>query len=108
MFLDDKLLKMCVDYIDYNGLTSDKINEFNQNLYRECKNYYRRRIKEGISKSEAKIIIDRTFKLWDSFVRMALKHSDKKIQILGELFKKYTFKSQFLIDPVMSKLYNEL
>ena len=58
--------------------------------------------------SETKIVIDRTFNLFDSFVRMAKKSDSKKVRILGKMFEVHTFKKQFLANNEVAKIYFNL
>jgi hypothetical protein len=62
----------------------------------------------GISRKELKVILDRTFALWDSFVQMLLKADKANMNILGELFKEYSFKKQFLSIDELANFYNSL
>jgi len=105
MFLDEKLLQVC---IDYSGTTSEDIQELNKRLCRLCEYYYKSKITEMSTEREVKVALDRTFNMWDSFVRMALKSNDKVLIIMGELFEKYTFKMQFLKDEKLASVYNSL
>jgi hypothetical protein len=105
MFLDDELLKACKEF----GIAADKdsLQELNEKLCTICENYYKPQITVGMSKKEVKVILDRTFNAWDSFVRMLIKEGDFNA-ILGELFHSYSFKRQFLSNEALRKLYDNL
>ena len=105
MFLDDELLKIC----EKTQLSNpDDIQELNQILCKKCEDYYKSKITQTMTNKEVKVILDRTFILFDSFVRMALKSEKDSIKILGELFKKHTFKHQFLSNEKINTIYNKL
>ena len=105
MFLDDELLKICEDAIT---TTPQDIQELNKTLCGKCEDYYRKKINKNMTPKEVKVILDRTFNLFDSFVRMALKSNISQLKILGELFKEFTFKKQFLSNDEMNKVYSKL
>jgi len=102
MFLDEKLIEICKN-TDVD--TPEKIQELNRVICRECELYYKSKINLQMGRLEVKAILDRTFNLYDSFVKMALKSNDYKLQILGEMFQKYTFKSQLLENKEMARIY---
>lgn len=105
MFFDDELLKIC----EQSELsTSQNIQELNKILCGKCEDYYKSKITPTSTNKEVKIILDRTFNLFDSFVRMALKSEKSQINILGKLFKEFTFKKQFLSNEKMKEIYNKL
>ena len=105
MFLDEQLLQTC---IDYNGTSPGEVNNLNKTLCGQCESYYKSKIKSDTTDREVKAILDRTFNLWDSFIRMALKHDDAVVVILGELFQKHTFKYQLLNDEQIKNYYIKL
>lgn len=106
MFLDDELLKIC-EAIEISA--NQDIQELNKILYRKCEDYYKSKINPmQMSPKDVKVILDRTFNLFDSFVRMALKSEKSHVKILGKLFKEFTFKKQFLSNEKMNKIYNKL
>jgi len=105
MFLDDELLQICTEV----GLwDEDTVNALNLKLYRKCEDYYKAQIKDKTLKQEFKATMDRTFNLWDSFVRQARAHENLTIRILGDLFESYTFRKQWLSNPEMKRIYNSL
>lgn len=105
MFLDDELLEMVKSS---DAKTAEDIQQLNVDVCDKCQEYYKQRITPGMPKREVKVIFDKTFKLFDSFVRQ-LKNSDNRIlQIYGEMFEKVTFKQQFMNNEHLRKLYEEL
>jgi arginyl-tRNA--protein-N-Asp/Glu arginylyltransferase len=106
MFFDDELLKMVVD------CKADEPEDV-QAIYREvcnkCQDYYKVRINPNeITSKELKVLINKTFRLFDSFVRMAKKHEQPKVKILGNMFEKHPFKDEFMKDKELSDIYNSL
>ena len=105
MFLDDQLIQICRDAkVD----TPVEFNRLNGILIETCQNYYKSKIKLGMKYNEVRTILDRTFKLWDSFIRMAENSDDTKLQMLSKLFAKYNFKLQFFLDDRLREFYNKL
>ena len=105
MFLDDELLQICEE-AKIND--PESVQSLNKKLCAKCEDYYRAKLNENLTMSETKVILDRTFNLFDSFVRMALKSDISQLKILGELFEKFTFRKQFLSNDEMSEVYNTL
>jgi len=105
MFLDDELLKMC-EIADAGK--PELVQKLNVDICKKCEDYYKTGLNELSTRKEIKIRLDKTFNLFDSFVRMALKSKDPKVNILGELFKKHTFKKQFLSNEKMNDIYKKL
>jgi hypothetical protein len=104
MFLDDELLEICRAA---DCSTTENIQQLNKDLYNKCCDYYRVRISPTMSNKNIKIELDRTFNLWDSFTRTAIKEGGY-MAILGVLFQKFTFKGQFLKHKEISEIYNSL
>ncbi len=105
MFLDDQLLEMCKAS---EANTIELINKLNQDICGKCEDYYKSKITVFSNRNEIKTILDRTFNLFDSFVRKAKKSTDPKIAILGNFFEVYTFKKQLLDNEEMNRIYNSL
>ena len=105
MFLDDKLIKICEEF---EIETTDDIQELNQKLTNECVNYYTEKLNPILTNKEVKVILDKTFNLFDSFVRMLEKSTNPKLNVLHKLFKDYTFKKQFLANAKVSEVYAKL
>ena len=106
MFLDDELLGICEKAQLSNP---DNIQELNKTLCEKCEDYYKSKINPmQMSPKDVKVILDRTFILFDSFVRMALKSENDRIKILGKLFEQFTFKQQFLSNEKMKGIYTKL
>jgi uncharacterized sporulation protein YeaH/YhbH (DUF444 family) len=104
MFLDEELLELCRNAVCD---THEDIQNLNVQLCEKCETYYKSKITPNMRKMEVKAILDRTFNLWDSFTRTAIKE-DGKMKILGTLFQSYTFKKQFLSNPDMERVYGTL
>lgn len=105
MFLDDELLLMC---IEATADTEDNIQQLNVDICRKCEQYYKTRISPFSTRKEVKTVLNRTFNLFDSFVRKAKLHKSKKVQILGEMFEKFSFKQQLLSNEDMNRVYHSL
>lgn len=105
MFLDDKLLRMCKEA---DCTTTENIQSLYVSLCQECESYYKERLSATMSSYELKALIDKTFNMWDSFVRMASKNDDKLLVILSETFREFSFKKAFLESETATKLYNSL
>ena len=105
MFLDDQLIEICLNAeIDQPGSVQQTYNK----LIDVCQDYYKNQIRIGMTKKEVKIIIDRTFKLWDSFVRTAVEHDNNQVVIIGTLCQAYTFKNAFMNDLKLAAFYNSI
>lgn len=105
MFLDEELLLICMCT---EADTPEKIQQLNVDICTKCEEYYKSKLSPIATQSEIKTLLDRTFNLFDSFVRMAKKDDDVKLQLLGKMFEKHTYKTQFLKNPAMLKIYNDL
>ena len=93
MFLDDQLLEMCKNT---DCAIPENLQKLNKDLCDACQTYYRGKIYIGMPNKEAKVVLDKTFNFWDSFVCMALKSDDFSLKLLGKLFQEYSFKKHFL------------
>ena len=105
MFLDDKLLSICEKVEIESGKDVQDVYDL---LIQQTQAYYVSKLHPGMPNPEAKTAINRSFALWDSFVRMAKKHKSVKVRVLGEMCEKYSFKDALLNDPKISKIYNKL
>lgn len=105
MFLDDQLVEI-VKNTEIKE-TAD-INKLNKILLNKCQNYYVENIKIGMLKKDAKKIIDKTFNLFDSFVRILKKSNDLNLNYLGEVFEKYSFKNHYMADEKLKEFYESL
>lgn len=104
MFLDDELLEMCkVAELE----TPQNIKELNNALCVKCEEYFKNRLTEKMTNKEVKTILDRTFNLWDSFVRSLVK-GDYAMKILAEFFGEHSFKNQLLANENVARVYNSL
>jgi len=105
IFLDDELLEFCKNVkVD----TLENLQQLNADICLKCEKYYKNKITLFSTNNEVKAILDRTFNLFDSFVKMALKNDNKQLQIIGLLFKDHTFKKQLLSNERINKIYNKL
>lgn len=107
MYLDEELLKMCEEF---EFTSPEDVVKIHENVYSKCEHYYTSKLAELSVKSayNVKAILDRTFNLYDSFVKMALKHKEPTVVILGEMFQECNFKDAFLKHPKLKELYNNL
>ena len=103
MFLDDELLQICKNY---DCTIPENIQKLNIDLKTKCEEYYKARITPNMTDIELKVILDRVFNLWDSFVKMLLK--DKVLTVLGHLFKEHSFKKEFLSNEKLNEVYQKL
>ncbi|MFA5434166.1 MAG: hypothetical protein WC319_15080 [Candidatus Paceibacterota bacterium] len=104
MFLDNELLEMCRAK---DCSIPDNIQQLNVELCEKCEQYFKSKILPNMLKKDAKAVMDRTFNLWDSFTRMAIKEGGN-MALLGELFQQYTFKKQLLSNDEMARIYGSL
>ena len=105
MFLDDKLLQICENTVIE---TPEDVQKLNKKLFNECLDHYKANINENMSNKEVKATINRTFNLFDYFVRQAKKSGKHKLLVLAELFEEYNFKMQFLSHKQIANIYNKL
>jgi len=105
MFLDDELLEICKNW---DCSTPEQIQALNDEICKTCEAYYKSKLTDKTLNKQLKIVLDRTFNLFDSFVRQAEKSEDANMIMLAGMFKKYTFKRQFLSNNEMNKIYNKL
>jgi hypothetical protein len=105
MFLDDELLEMCKAS---DCSTPEIIQELNTALCRKCEQHYKSNLETCFNNRDIKALLDKTFNLFDSFVRTALKSDDNKLRLLGEVFQEHSFKKQLLSNPTMLEIYNKL
>lgn len=105
MFLDQELLKICSES---NPDTPEKVQQLNRDICKKCEEYWKGNITETTPAKQLKVVLDRAFNCFDSFVRMAKVSSDYKLQILGDLFEQNTYKKQFLENKEIAEIYNKL
>ena len=105
MFLDDKLIKICVE-ADIN--TPNDVQQVFDELINTCQDHFKSRLKPDMTNKEVKSLIDNTFNSWSSFVRIANTYNSIQVVIFGILGEKHTFRDIFLKDEKMSSLYNSL
>ena len=105
MFLDDELLQMCEQS---EADTPEKLQQLNRDIFVKCHDYFINTSHSSMTAKEIKAVINTTFNIFDSFVRMAKKSDSKKVRILGKMFEKHTFKKQFLRNNKVAKIYFNL
>lgn len=105
MFLDDEVLLMCKK-AEIN--TPEQVQKLYADVCEKFDNYRRNNMNALMSSREIKIVINKTFNLWDSTVRMCLKDSDSKLNIIGGMLEKYSYKKTFLKDSEMKRIYDSL
>ena len=107
MFLDDELIQITKSA---ELTTPEGVQKLNVDLCERCESYYKSKLDgNGIPHpSQIKATLDRTFNLWDSFVKMLEKDNDKSLNVLAPLLKKHSFKYQFLQNEQMNKIYTKL
>ncbi len=105
MFLDDELLEMCKKC---DADTSEKIQQLNIDVCLKCENYFKSKLTETSTDKELKAVLDRTFNLFDSFVKMAKKSGDFKLMELGDMFERFSFKKQLLKIEKVRVVYESL
>ena len=106
MFLDDELIKIVEEAVITDAAS---IQELNKKLCKKCESYYMEKMRANprLTNKEIKVILDRTFNLWDSFARQLLK-KEGAIQILGKLFTEHSFKKQWLTNDAIREIYETL
>jgi len=104
MFLDEELLIMCKNA---DCSTIENIQKLNLDLCTKCESYYKSRMNPNMSMRELKALLDKTFNLWDSFTRMAIKEGGM-MKLMGTLFQSQSFKKQWLSNPEIARIYNNL
>lgn len=105
MFLDEKLLKMVMD----SDLDTDsEIQKVFSELCIECELQYKRNLNINSSDKQIKASIDRVFNAWDSFIRMGEKVNNISKVMFIEVIKKHSFKSQFLNNSELKRIYESL
>jgi hypothetical protein len=105
MFLDNEVLEICKKAKldtpeDVQGFYAEVCNKFDD--------YRRNNMNAFMTGKEIKSVINKTFNLWNSTVRMCLKSGDHKLIIIGEMLQKYSFKDVFLKDKEMKRIYDIL
>jgi|ERR1700741_292289 len=101
-FLDDILYKQAINRdIQSDTDVKDLINE----LFKICEDYWKSKVTLGVTtKPELKILLDRSFTCWDSFVRRLKKEKWSFSYIL----EKYSYKEIFMQDDKFRDIYNNL
>ena len=106
MFLDDELLQITKKA---DTTTFENIFQLNVDLCKKCEKYYKNKLStDGVNSKQIKVILDRTFNLWDSFVKMLEKDSNKSLNRLAPFFRDYSFKQQLLQNKEMNRIYSNL
>lgn len=102
MFLDDQL------YQKVKAFEIKKPEDFQtlvNELYKICENYYKPKLQPlvGCSYKDVRILIDKTFKLWDMFIEKL----DKENWFLIDVLKDCSYKKLFLSNPTLKELYEK-
>jgi hypothetical protein len=100
MFLDDQL------YEHVKSKKIEKPEDFKSlvcELYDICQAWYVPRITRGTSYQEVKILFDKCFWFWDSFI----KKLEKEDWWLIDLLKKYSFKDVLLRNEKLREIYEK-
>jgi len=101
MFLDDQLYQIT------KATQISCPNDFNQminSLYQTCENKWKPEFDISRSGKEAKILLDRTFNAWDSFI----KKLEKENYYLADMVKKYSYKYAFMANEKLKEAYEKL
>lgn len=100
-FLDDILYDYTINrQISQPNDLKDLLNE----LYRICENKWKPFASVGMSRSELKIILDRTFNSWDLFVSRL----KKKKWFLVDQISEYSYKKIFMANDGLKQSYDSL
>ena len=65
-------------------------------------------VKGKSSSKDIKAVIDKTFNLYDSYIRQCKDSKVYQANVVGTTFEKYSFKQSFLKSPELNKFYKEL
>ena len=104
MFLDDQMYEKVQNF---TGSTQEDIQDLYAELCRMCEVYWQKILSPEIEKRKMKTQWDRTFNLWDSFVRKLHADDDVTSTIFANLFEKHTYKKEFFKDETLTRIYNE-
>jgi len=96
MFLDDKLLKHTLEN------DSKDIFVLLNELYKICEDHYKPQIYPKMKYEDVKLILDRTFNSWNSFVFQLKKQG---YNYMVDMFNKYSFKEAFLSNEKLKEIY---
>lgn len=105
MFLDQELLKICSESMPD---TPEKVQQLNRDICKKCEEYWKGNTNDSTPAKQVKVVLDRTFNLFDSFVRMAKKSQDWKLRIIGDLYEENTYKKQLLANKEIADIYKKL
>lgn len=105
MFLDDQLYEHVKNH--HKSGQADAQALMNE-LIKLCENYWKNFLTPGIEKRKMKIHWDRTFRLWESFIRKLREDDSSTILfIFADLFEKHSYKKAFFANEDMKRIYNE-
>jgi hypothetical protein len=113
MILSERLLDMCLKF-NYDSLqVSDKefskqVNQLNRDICKECEANYKSELIRKFCLQNPQTIIDETFNQFDLFVIKAIESDDYRLNAMGRLFQKHTYRKQFMSNPELERLYNKL
>lgn len=100
-FLDDQLFEYTTQKVIKK--TDDFVDLMNE-LFKICESDWKPKYHEGMSKSEVKVLVDRTFNMWNLFEKKLIKEN----YFLTKQICEYSYKKTFMENPELSKIYNQL
>ena len=111
MFLDDMLykkLKSSSEAFVYNESSfREDLNAIYNSLLKLTEEYIKSKLRPNIPYGEFSTLVDRTDKLWESFVKKSLKDEDILIRTVGEICNEVTFKHIYLGNPRVREIYEK-
>lgn len=100
-FLDDKLY----NHLKNKDITSGyHFNKVINELFKICEDHFKPQLLENMTRTNAKMILDRTFNSWDLFVSRL----EKEKYQFADILKKYSYKEIFMSNEEMKKMYLSL
>lgn len=100
-FLDDKLFEHTINrQLNAASDAEALINE----LFDIMEAYWKPQFNVGMSKKDARTIIDRAFSLWDLFI----KKLEKEKYFLADIIKDNSYKQAFMDNPELKRIYDSL
>ena len=100
MFLDDQLYiwtksKVLEHPEDFQSL----VNE----LYRICEDWFKPKLNTNMTYKEGKILMDKVFWFWNSFI----KKLEKDKWFLIDILKNYPYEKEFMSNPNLKEIYDK-
>lgn len=100
MFLDDQL------YIWTKSKTIDTPKDFQSlvnELYRICEDWFKPKLNTNMTYKEGKILMDKVFWFWDSFIKKLEKDNWAFIDIL----KDNSYEKNYMSNPNLKEIYDK-